>query len=103
MRAPDLPVYQKSVREPKLLNDVSGESERVYVPTIEHLLDVIVENKTKGGQAKLVRRQQIVPVPNERRHRDQCLFNISYIAAVDPIMTSGGCGFGTTDCRYISR
>ena len=51
------------------------------------------------GRARLVRRQQIVAVPNDRFTRDQCLNNASFCAAVDPIMTSG-CGFGTTDCRY---
>lgn len=29
VRAPDLPVYQKSVPEPRILSDVSGDSEKV--------------------------------------------------------------------------
>ncbi len=100
-RAPDLPHYQRGLPEPRLLSDVSGESERVYLPTMERLMDAIVANKTKDGHTKLVRKEQIAAVPNDRGTRDQCLNNASFVSAVDPIMTGrGGCGFGTTDCRY---
>ncbi|KAM3575922.1 hypothetical protein VYU27_002257, partial [Nannochloropsis oceanica] len=100
VRAPDLPVYQKSVPEPRILSDVSGDSEKVYLPTIEKLMSAIVANKTSTGQARLLVQQQIVSVPNDRGARDQCLNNNSFVAAVDPIMTGrGGCGYGTTDCR----
>jgi len=44
---------------------------------------------TNAGRARLVRREQIVAVPNDRFTRDQCLNNASFCAAVDPIMKSG--------------
>jgi len=65
-------------------------------------MSAIVANKTSTGQARLLVQQQIVSVPNDRGARDQCLNNNSFVAAVDPIMTGrGGCGYGTTDCRYV--
>ncbi|TFJ86121.1 hypothetical protein NSK_002941 [Nannochloropsis salina CCMP1776] len=100
IKAPDLPHYQRSVPEQRLLSDISGESEQTYLPTIHSLLAAIIANKTASGQARLLRQEQIVAVPNDRGTRNQCLNNNSFIAAVDPLMMAGGCGFGTTDCRY---
>lgn len=39
-------------------------------------------------------------VPNDWRQREQCLNNASFVAAINPLMMAGGCGFGTRDCRY---
>jgi hypothetical protein len=49
LRAPSLPVYEKSVTEPKMLSDVSGDSEEVLLPTVEKLIDAIVKNRTANG------------------------------------------------------
>jgi len=72
-----------------------------YLPTIHSLLAAIIANKTASGHARLLRQEQIVAVPNDRGTRNQCLNNNSFIAAVDPLMMAGGCGFGTTDCRFV--
>jgi hypothetical protein len=74
---------------------------KTYLPTIHSLLAAIIANKTASGQARLLRQEQIVAVPNDRGTRNQCLNNNSFIAAVDPLMMAGGCGFGTTDCRFV--
>lgn len=49
LRAPSLPAYEKTVPEPRMLSDVSGDSEEALLPTMERLLDAIVQNRTSGG------------------------------------------------------
>jgi len=49
LRAPALPVYDSTVPEPRMLSDVSGDSEEPLLPTMERLMDAIVKNRTAGG------------------------------------------------------
>jgi hypothetical protein len=49
LRAPSLPAYEKTVPEPRMLSDVSGDSEEAVLPTMEKLIAAIVQNRTAGG------------------------------------------------------
>lgn len=68
--------------------------ERPLKPTLSKLIDKIIENKTKEGSANVLSVEQLVPVRNDKFVLNQCLNNMSFVAAVDPIMKDG-CGFGT--------
>jgi len=92
--------YFISVPEPMMTNDVTGDSEAYLEDTIDQLLQAIIDQKTANGKAELVRHEQLAAVPNDKAVRLACLNNASFIAAVDPVMVTGGCGFGTRDCRY---
>ena len=94
--------YRKTVPMTRLRNDKIGESEDYLIPSLEKLCNLIISNKTASGLAKLIRKEQLQAVPNDREAQSQCLNNQSYLAAVDPFMNpnTGGCGFGTRDCRY---
>jgi hypothetical protein len=103
MRAPveGHPEYEITVPEQRILDDVSGDSERFLQPTIDTLLSVITANKTAGGKARLFQSEQLVAVPDDKGMRIQCLNNATFVSTTNPLITGGGgCGFGTRDCRY---
>ena len=71
--------YRVPVPEQLFRDDVAGDSEAYLIPTLNKLMDAIEASKAEGGRAKLIRKEQLVPAPNDRGMRDACLNNYSYI------------------------
>ena len=49
LRAPALPAYETTVPEPRMLSDVTGDSEEPLLPTMDRLIDAIIQNRTSAG------------------------------------------------------
>jgi hypothetical protein len=56
----------KSAPAQRILDDRTGDSEAWLLPALFKLLDAVVEERTRGGKARLVRREQLVAIRNDR-------------------------------------
>lgn len=60
LRAPALPAYETTVPEPRMLSDVAGDGEEPLLPTLERLIDAIIQNRTSTGERWRMQRRGVM-------------------------------------------